>query len=105
MVFALLWGMKWIIFIALLLPQNSYGLEPDKQKHINYSAVIGLVTYGALRAAGQDETEAAYGALIYSIGLGVLKELTDQRFDGEDLVADVAGASFGVAIPLFVESF
>lgn len=91
---------KWLMFWLLALvavtgatcTQSAYAVEQDKVLHATTSACI----YGATALVGNAHNHEDPDLLLplaITLGLGLFKELTDQRFDEGDLIADCVGAS------------
>lgn len=79
------------LILVFLLSTNSHALDHDKLDHAVYSAAI----YGSLAVVGNrgnHENPDLLLPLAITLGAGLFKELTDSRFDGEDLLADGVGA-------------
>lgn len=97
--------MSFILFISLLFSGSAFGLslkERDKQLHTAVCFTISTVTYVSLRSNGATKTEAAIGAVVGAMFVGLVKEATDERVDPQDLQADFVGA---LAAPLFWGTF
>jgi putative lipoprotein len=72
----------------------------DKVKHFFMSMFIESVSYSALQAAHVKHSSAMAGAIGITIGLGVAREIHDQRTPGNifsvrDLTWDVIGTGVG----------
>lgn len=73
--------------------------EPyDKYAHGAFGAAVTAGMYAGLnRGAKWDKQTSRLTAFGTAVGLGVLKELSDQNFDVEDLGATMAGSFIGLA--------
>ena len=72
-------------------PSPSHGwLAPDRLQHASFSLAAGLAV-----GIATEEPAAAVGV---SFGLGVSKELIDERFDWVDLAADFLGAALAALL-------
>lgn len=74
--------------------------EPyDKVAHAGFSVMIVTGGYAGLtRAAGWNKNTARWTTFGTAVGVGLLKEISDQTFDPEDLAASVAGAALGLGL-------
>ena len=80
------------LIIALCL--NSYAFDAkqdDKRKHVAASAAITAAVYATARYNDVDRTEAFLLAATTTIMIGVLKEMTDDTYDNQDIDADGLG--------------
>lgn len=80
-----------LLAIFLLLTSTAQAAEPDKTLHATGSAAIAYVA--------SDYYKLSDHPVIYpfalSMGVGLVKELTDARIDHNDLSADAIGALIG----------
>ena len=93
----------WIagISAASVAGMTSNTFAEDKKRHFSLSIVLGAASETGLR-----KLEIASGsrwlrvALATGVGLvpGIVKEMTDDRFDKEDLLADVLGSFTGALL-------
>ena len=77
------------------------GHGPDKLKHFVASGAVSSALYLGLRSAEYSRFEALGGAMACTITLGLLKELTDDKFSTKDMQANVVGAM----VPVFLIRF
>ncbi|MFP4624891.1 MAG: hypothetical protein ACLFRX_11975 [Gemmatimonadota bacterium] len=82
-----------------LAPPPDRWLAEDKLQHFTMSFAATTMAYGAARF-GADRDTALATAAAAALGLGLAKELLDQRRGGrfslKDLAWDVAGVALGV---------
>ena len=82
--------------LLVLVAVPSWGLDRDKELHLGVSALISGVSYGMFRQVeGMNQHDAYMSAVGVTLAVGLLKELTDEKVDRGDLVADAAGALVG----------
>lgn len=108
MVPAIIWGI--ILAILMLLPQESFPdselLSYDKLVHLGVFALLsGLLLFGGIKTKllGKTKTSLLIRSLtisiVYSAGLEFLQNFSPGRStDLYDLIANVAGAIFGVLV-------
>ncbi len=80
--------------LIITLCLNSYALDTtqlDKRRHIAASAMITTAVYATARYNDVDRTEAFLLAATTTIMIGVLKEMTDDTYDNQDIDADGLG--------------
>lgn len=82
---------KVISLMAFLAWSSSQAVELDKVTHATTSACIYGVTALVGNAHNHEDPDLLL-PLAITLGLGLFKEITDQRFDVEDLSADAIGA-------------
>jgi hypothetical protein len=93
--------MKTLLFIFLFAsPCFALDLDTDKEKHLYVSAAIGALADSAIyhgvpyiSPSGRIVT-----ASVIAIIPGILKEVSDENFDTQDLVADAEGVAIGVLL-------
>jgi VanZ family protein len=83
------------ISFLLIFTTSLQAIETDKRAHILISAIITKLT----QQNSNKKTAIAIG-----LSLGVVKELYDStqpnnKFDVEDIIADVVGVVFGAYLP------
>ncbi|WP_208506629.1 VanZ family protein [Roseivirga sp. E12] len=105
---AIIWAL--VLAVLMLLPQESFPesklLSYDKLAHLGVFAILsGLLLFGALKTKvlGKTKTSLLVRSLtisiVYSAGLEFLQQFSPGRStDIYDLVANVAGAIFGVLV-------
>lgn len=91
--------MKHII-IAILLFTSIIKAEPiymqnDKQKHFAVSATIATLTAGMAKNYGLTTNQAILVGFTTSLLAGIAKEVNDDKFDNNDLLADTIGSGLG----------
>src|SRR3954465_4748710 len=95
-----------VVFAQVAAPQphtdSWFGI--DKIKHFFMSAFIESVSYSLLQASGVKHGPAMTGAIGITLGVGLARELHDQRSPGNifsvrDLTWDAMGAG-GAAVLL-----
>jgi len=84
-------------------PHRDAWFGIDKLKHFFISAFVESVSYSLMQAAGARHSTAMAGAVGITLGLGVARELHDQRqpgnlFSVRDLTWDVIGAGAGAVL-------
>jgi len=80
------WKLYIVAFITLLfISLSTCAIEQDKEKHLVSSSIISAVIYQKTKS----KKKAFYGCM----AVGVLKELTDKKVSGKDLLADMAGCA------------
>lgn len=76
----------------------SNSLESDKKRHFGISLLLGAGSELMLREYEETRYDR-WKRITYATGLalipGVIKEITDSRFDNGDLAADLAGSFLG----------
>lgn len=77
-------------------------LGRDKAYHFVASAVIQGAGHSILRATGSDYRQASVGAGVFTLSVGVGKELWDRSqgryFSWKDLTADAVGGTTGAMV-------
>lgn len=92
------------IFVLSTTSAYSFDInQEDKQKHFGLSATIAAPVYLTARNAKWSWWKSALTASIVSLSLGHMKELSDKRYDAEDMEANLAGTATGILIPLTFE--
>jgi hypothetical protein len=88
----------------LMISQISYAEvdynQQDKQKHIQASAGISMISYGSLRSAKFGRVSSSLLALSLTMLVGHMKESSDPIYDREDMQANALGATAGIMIPM-----
>lgn len=69
----------------------------EEALHISVSAVVAAVFKVLCIVAGFPYLVAAIIAFAVTLIIGILKELTDEKFDWRDSLADIIGCIVGVA--------
>ena len=97
------WPLK--LFIALLLSTNQtwatdFG-QRDKQLHLAATTGISSVAYNLSRQTGYSRVQSYFMAMSLASTVGLVKELSDKKYDQDDMQANVLGASLGPV--LFVQ--
>lgn len=104
---ALAAGWAGLIFAASSVPRGAGiplpGAGTDKLVHAGVFAVLGGLVALALRAEGLRRWRAAGLAAVAGLAYGALDELHQaftpgRSMDGEDVVADAAGAALGALV-------
>ena len=85
--------MKYLGFILILFIQTANAIEPDKEKHLQYSTAIGF--------AAQQLSENRFISYSTCLSVGLGKEVYDQtkpkgEFSNEDLLFDALGCILGI---------
>lgn len=99
---------KLIIFLNVALAAPSLSLasghmENDKQLHYGASFGISAVSYISMTREHKITKPNAYWAAVgLTLGVGVLKEISDEKFDWTDMKWNLLGAMTG---PLLVWTF
>ena len=75
---------------------NAWALEQDKLFHIGSSAALTLMAYHAMPSECSRKKRLVAAILLTTV-LGVGKELTDPKFDPNDIIANMAG--MGIVVP------
>lgn len=91
---------------ALFVSQLSFAVDfeqSDKQKHAVMSAGISVASYASLRKSKFNRLTAGLISLAITASVGLIKESSDDQYDGEDMQANLAGAGAGLLIPLYFE--
>ena len=93
-------NLKLLILSIILFSHNgAMALEKDKQLHLGLSTVISGVTYGLLtREYSVPQGKAYVGAVALTLLVGHVKELQDEKYDKNDMIANSAGALLGPAL-------
>lgn len=78
-------------------------MEADKELHFKYSAILGAFSSEVCTVMGAENGPLC--GLKTALLLGLLKELNDSRFDSADMAYNLGGATFGIAVPLFIREF
>lgn len=86
---------------AVAHPDGWFGI--DKLKHFFMSFFVESVSYSALQAAGANHRAAMGGAIGFTLGVGVAREIHDKRTPGNifsvrDLTWDAIGTGAGVVL-------
>ena len=93
------------LLVALLLTSslfgNSFFKQDDKQQHMKATALIAFMSSVVYSELGYTPTEVFWMSLGTALAVGVVKELSDDEFSGQDMVANAIGGTVG-AIPMFV---
>ena len=99
--------LKLLISILLVFTSlNAYSFdinEEDKQKHFGVSATISAPVYMTARNAKWSRWESILVASLVSLSIGHMKELSDKKYDSQDMEANAAGTATGILIPLTFE--
>lgn len=101
--------MKTILFLfTFILSSQALAVnfqEPDKKLHAGVSYGLTMGSYGILRSGGVKEPVmlSMLKAAAFSMSVGLAKEMTDPRFDREDLEADAIGTGAGLLIPVSIQ--
>lgn len=88
---------------AAIQPHTDPWFGIDKIKHFFMSAFIETVSYSLLQASGVHYKSALGGAIGITLGVGVARELHDQRIPGNlfsirDLTWDAIGTGAGAIL-------
>lgn len=75
--------MKALILAIILLAQPVSAIEEDKKRHLITSAAIYQVSYGI--------TNNRTKSFLIAFGLGLAKELSDNKFDNQDIKFNLIG--------------
>lgn len=90
---------KILLILFLFVASDARAIEPDKAAHFGLSYAATMTSYYALTKAGANKTEAYVLSVIIVNCVGLIKESTDEKFDSNDILANVAG-SISVSIPV-----
>jgi VanZ family protein len=91
---------------ALLIPVFCFGADNgDTALHVGISSLFGAAgeTYFHYKTDLEAPGRVLLGTFVGSLP-GLAKELTDSRFSGSDMAADVAGAFLGALVANFVNN-
>ena len=91
-----------IVIASLFIYSGAFAIEPDKAQHFIASGVISTTLYAGFRLGGVNKLESYTSAVAVSLTIGVLKEISDDRFDKEDMKFNALGA---VLMPVFILEF
>lgn len=84
------------VALALLcFSSASLAIEPDKAAHFAVSFGLAYAGADALKKAGLTPLQAELAALGIAFAVGLGKELSDYRFDPNDMAANGAGLLTG----------
>lgn len=72
-------------------------VSKEEALHVSVSAVIAAVFKVLFIVVGFSYLVAVIIAFAVTLIIGILKELTDEKFDWRDFLADVVGCIVGVA--------
>lgn len=76
-----------------------FAVEADKQKHFGYSAAISAAIDQVLyHSTDMSYPERIGASIAATIAIGLAKELSDEHFDHQDLLFDIAGTLAGVTL-------
>lgn len=77
----------------------SAEFRKDLALHAGLSLVISTASYHFYRQTLElTPTQARVAAFFTTVAVGAIKEATDDKFSGSDMVANAGGAALGVAI-------
>lgn len=101
--------MKYLVFFLFLIPLSSHAIfyeEPDKNLHFGVSAgSTYLLTSGLILTTDIGSRKAALVSAGLVLLAGLIKEsVIDDKFDRDDMEANVLGAGFG-SIPFIIIDF
>lgn len=101
--------MSKLLFFLLLIPLSANAFfydEPDKNLHFGVSAgSTYLLTSGLMLSADMSSRKAALVSAGLVVLAGLVKEsIIDDKFDRDDMEANILGAGFG-SIPFIVIDF
>lgn len=95
--------MKYLLTILILsLSINANAVEDDKRKHFWASGAISSGIYLLMRSGGYKRIESYATAVVFSLAVGTVKELTDDKFDVKDMQYNAMGA---LSVPVIVIGF
>jgi len=85
-----------LLITSILGSSTVFAIENDKVKHFGFSSLFGYGGETLIHDNYQfsDTQKVLYGTAIGSVP-GLLKELTDSKFDNEDMAYNIAGAFAG----------
>ena len=91
--------MKFLIksfVLLLLLAKLGFAEDSNSAKHFGFSAIFGYASESYIHNKYDlnDYEKVGYSTIIGSLP-GLAKELTDTKYDGEDMAFNVAGAFAG----------
>lgn len=87
----------------LFIPSVALSEATDKVAHAGVGLAASLATYGILKQQGVPKVPAALIGSLAGASLGVLKELSDPKFDVKDLAATAGGAFLGTGMIFMFE--
>jgi len=91
-----------IIIVILILSVGLFSIQPDKVMHTSCSFMINTSSYIALKYyTDQKPAMIALESCALTLGIGVVKELSDKHFSKEDLFANCIGIGLS-AIPIAI---
>lgn len=85
-----------ILLGTIVSSSTLFAVENDKVKHFGFSSIFGYAGETIIHdiETFSDTQKVIYGTAIGSVP-GLIKELTDDKYDGEDMAYNVAGAFAG----------
>lgn len=72
-------------------------LSPDKAKHFFTSVFVESVSFSVLRAANVSRSASLNGAMVFTFGVGVGREVYDHFHPGTPSLKDLAWDAAGIA--------
>lgn len=91
-----------IAALVLGSAEPAKALRLDEKLHLSISTGLGLGGYGLMTVIDDREGVRIAGAVAFSMGIGLAKELwdlaTDGHFSGRDLAWDALGTAIGVIV-------
>lgn len=85
-------GMRLVVYILLFVSVSAQAIEQDKVKHFSVSYAASSVGLFAL------PKNIKWLAPVFTLFLGAAKELTDDHFDGNDMIANGAGVGSSIVV-------
>lgn len=81
-----------LISLTLIAPTASHAIEQDKVKHFSVSYAVSSTGLFAL------PQNLKWLSPVFTLALGAVKELTDDHFDGGDMLANSAGIGTSLVV-------
>lgn len=94
-----------IKFILVFIVHTAFlqvhgNIEEDKFKHLVNSATVSSLAYMYVRSDWESQEMSWVKAFLFTSTLSVLKEMSDDNFDANDVYYDVFGAA--IAPTMFI---
>lgn len=85
----------------------SFFEQKDKQKHIAVSALLTTVGFSVGQQAGLTKKQSILASAITVMSIGLAKEILDDNFDTDDILANAVGTGVGATLltPVIVMDF
>lgn len=86
------------LFLLLIIYPRTVKAADDKALHVGSSLVISYFATWSLCELGYKTPTLEIGGFTFTLGVGAAKELYDERFDGDDMLANTGGAVLGTSL-------